>query len=339
MSTVTIIRGTYRNFTLANQTLRLVAGFKSGAKGNYVTVIGDDTLGEFEGKQIRVKVDDESCIVTDGTVIAQAVTEVKPEVPQETDDQAIERIRERFQILEDMTEGARDGAVKALIVSGPPGIGKSYGVERVLEQASFFDVIGQRKVRYEVVKGAMSALGLYAKLYQFSDPNCVLVFDDCDSILQEDLSLNILKAALDSSSRRTISWNTDSHMLDREGIPNRFDFKGSVIFISNIKFENVRSAKLRDHLDALESRCHYLDLTMDTARDKMLRIKQIVKDGMLDQYEFSEAQTQEVMTFVIDNAARLREISLRTVLKIADLVKMKPLAWKRYAETTVMKRA
>jgi hypothetical protein len=336
MSTVTIVSGTYRNFTLSNQTMRLVAGFKSGAKGNYVTVIGDDTMGEFEGKQIRVKVEDESCIVADGTVI---VKEVAAEVPQETDDEAIERIRERFQILEDMTEGARDGNVKALIVSGPPGIGKSYGVERVLEQASFFDIIGQRKVRYEVVKGAMSALGLYAKLYQFSDPNCVLVFDDCDSILQEDLSLNILKAALDSSSKRTISWNTDSHMLDREGIPNRFDFKGSVIFISNIKFENVRSAKLRDHLDALESRCHYLDLTMDTTRDKMLRIKQIVKDGMLDKYEFSEDQTQDVMNFVIDNASRLREISLRTVLKVADLVKMKPMGWKRYAETTIMKRA
>jgi len=101
----------------------------------------------------------------------------------------------------------------------------------------------------------------------------------------------------------------------------------------------VRSAKLRDHLDALESRCHYLDLTMDTTRDKMLRIKQIVKDGMLDKYEFSETQTEEVLTYVIENASRLREISLRTVLKVADLVKMKPMGWKRYAETTVMKRA
>ena len=260
-------------------------------------------------------------------------------VADETDEQIIERTRLRFEILKDMTSAVKTGDVRAMIVTGPPGVGKSFGVEEVLARDDLFDMMGQRKPKYEIVKGAMSAIGLYAKLYKFSDPKNIIVFDDCDSILLDDVALNILKAALDTSKKRTISWNTDSHMLDREGIPNRFDFKGSVIFISNIKFENVRSAKLRDHLDALESRCHYLDLTMDTTRDKMLRIKQIVKDGMLDKYEFSETQTEEVLTYVIENASRLREISLRTVLKVADLVKMKPMGWKRYAETTIMKRA
>jgi len=199
--------------------------------------------------------------------------------------------------------------------------------------------MASRKNRFEVVKGAMSALGLYAKLYQYSDANNVLVFDDCDSILLDDLSLNILKAALDSSKKRTISWNTDSRMLRSEGIPDRFDFKGSVIFITNIKFEHVRSKKLKDHLDALESRCHYLDLTMDTQRDKMLRIKQIVADGMLDSYDFEDGAAQEIVDFVWEQKNRLRELSLRTVLKIADLRKMSAHNWKRLAETTILKRA
>jgi hypothetical protein len=263
----------------------------------------------------------------------------EPEVYTETDEQAIERIRERFDILDQMAEGTTTGAVRAMIVSGPPGVGKSFGVEKVLEQASLFDKMASRKNRFEVVKGAMSALGLYAKLYKFSDEGNVLVFDDCDSILLDDLSLNILKAALDSSKKRFISWNTDSSMLGREGIPDRFEFKGSVIFITNIKFEHVRSKKLKDHLDALESRCHYLDLTMDTQRDKFLRIKQIVRDGMLDSYDFEEHAAQEIVDYMWEMKSRLRELSLRTVLKIADLRKMSEHNWRRLAETTILKRA
>jgi DNA-binding NarL/FixJ family response regulator len=127
-------------------------------------------------------------------------------------------------------------------------------------------------------------------------------------------------------------------MLRREGVPDRFEFKGGAIFITNIKFENVRSKKLQDHLAALESRCHYIDLQMDTDREKVLRIKQIVADGMLDSYEFEPVQRDEVVDFIMDNRARLRELSLRTVLKVADLRKSFPSNWQAMGEVTVMKR-
>jgi hypothetical protein len=102
----------------------------------------------------------------------------------------------------------------------------------------------------------------------------------------------------------------------------------------------MKSQKLRDHLDALQSRCHYLDLTLDTMRDKLLRIKQIAKDGVLFQdYEFEEAVQDDIISFMDDNKNRLREVSLRMALKIADLRKMSVLNWKRLAETTCMKSA
>jgi hypothetical protein len=152
--------------------------------------------------------------------------------------------------------------------------------------------------------------------------------------------LNILKGALDSSDRRFISWNTDSRLLRSEGIPDRFEFCGAAIFITNIKFEHVRSKKLRDHLDALESRCHYIDLQMDTNREKILRIKQVVKQaGMLDRYEFEDFQRDEVVEFIEANQDRLRELSLRMVLKIADLRKSFPRNWQSMVKTTCMKRA
>ena len=261
------------------------------------------------------------------------------EVARETDEQIIERLAERFEILTEMTKAVKQGDVRAMIVSGPPGVGKSYGVEAVLEKDDLFNKLAQRKPKFEIVKGAMSALGLYAKLYEFSDAKNVLVFDDCDSILMEDLSLNILKGALDSSERRFISWNTDSRLLRSEDIPGRFEFKGAAIFITNIKFEHVKSKRLRDHLDALESRCHYIDLQMDTQREKILRIKQVVRDnGMLDRYDFDDIARAELVKFVEDNAQKLRELSLRMVLKLADLRKSFPKSWTAMAKTTCMKR-
>ncbi len=268
-----------------------------------------------------------------------AIKRREREVARETDQEILERLAERFQILNDMTKAVKEGAVRAMIVSGPPGVGKSHGVEAVLAKADLFNTLAERKPKYEIVKGAMSAIGLYAKLYEFADRGNVVVFDDCDSILLEDLSLNILKGALDSSKRRFISWNTDSRLLRSEGVPNRFEFKGSAIFITNIKFEHVKSKKLRDHLDALERRCHYIDLQMDTEREKILRIEQVVKQGdMLEDYDFKPWDTDEVLDFIKSNASKLRELSLRMVIKIADLKKGMPSNWQAVARTTCMRR-
>ena len=263
-----------------------------------------------------------------------------PAQSKETDAEIIERLRERFEILDDMTRAVKKGAVRAMIVSGAPGVGKSFGVEKVLGKHGLMaDIANDEKLKkYEIVKGAMSAIGLYSKLYEFSAEKNILVFDDCDSVLLDDLSLNILKAALDTSKKRTISWNTDSRLLRSEGVPNSFEFKGGAIFITNINFANIKSKKLQDHLAALESRCHYIDLTIHTEREKMLRIRQIVGDGMLADYDFSEEQTANIIEFIDANKKRLRELSLRTVLKTADLMRSFPGdKWQRVAQISLMK--
>ena len=162
----------------------------------------------------------------------------------------------------------------------------------------------------------MSAIGLYCKLFNYADKDNVLVFDDCDSVLLDDLSLNILKAALDSKKNRRIHWNTDSFKLRNEGVPDSFEFKGSAIFITNIKFDNVKSKKLRDHLEALESRCHYIDLTIDTEREKMLRIKQITGDGMLDEYALPEGTVDDIVDFVDVNTVSYTHLTLPTIYSV-----------------------
>ena len=322
------IRG--KDVDLAGMVFPLVDGYKVGTQGGYITVDGSAVAG-FPDRNIKIKVSDANCFEDN----------VKAKVTQreETDEETIERLRERFEMLEDMTKATKRGDVRAMIVSGPPGVGKSHGVEKVLGKHELIAQLGDRPAKYEVVKGAMSAIGLYCKLYKHADKDNVLVFDDCDSVFSDELSLNILKAALDSKKNRKICWNTDSFKLRNEGVPDSFNFAGSAIFITNIKFDNVKSKKMRDHLEALESRCHYIDLTIDTDREKMLRIKQITKDGMLDEYALGEHVVDEIVDYMESNKTKLRELSLRTVLKIADLAKAFPQKWEAMAENTVMRRS
>ena len=340
MSAIRIIKGEYRNKPVRNIAFTLVSGYASGAKGNYVTVKND---GNFPNcpDTVRIKVDSIQNFeyVTGDAVQDNTVHFEKPSVV-ETDDEAMDRIRERFDILHEMTKATVSGDIRAMIVSGPPGVGKSYGVETEIEKACLFDKLAGKRLRAEVVKGSATPIGLYQTLYKYSDANSVVVFDDCDSILLDDVALNLLKGALDSGKKRVISWLSESSALRREGIPDRFEFKGSVIFITNLKFDKMKSQKLRDHLDALQSRCHYLDLTLDTMRDKLLRIKQIAKDGVLfADYDFNEYAQDDIIDFMHVNKERLREVSLRMALKIADLRKSFPNNWKRMSETTCMKSA
>ena len=333
MSNVRINVGTYKirgnDTSVAGMIFPLVDGFRFGSNGGFVTVDARDVPG-FPDRNIKIRVPNDKAY--------EVVGDHQIEVRKETDEETIERLRERFDMLEDMTRACKKGDVRAMIVSGPPGVGKSHGVEKVLAKHEMLSTLANTAPKYVVVKGAMSPLGLYMKLFNYSAKDNVVVFDDCDSIFQDELSLNILKAALDSKKTRKIFWNTDSRALRSEGIPDQFEFKGSAVFITNLKFEKVKG-KLREHLEALESRCHYIDLTIDTDREKMLRIKQIVGDGMLDEYAFEDDTAEEVLDFVAINKDRLRELSLRTVLKIADLAKAFPTKWESMAENTVMRRA
>ncbi len=196
-NTIYVLEGSYRNKLIENQSFQLLKPYQPHPhkEGGYITVKVDPK--DYPG-------------ATSDKIKVNVVT--------------VERMRKRFTILDSMTKACKKGDVRAMIVSGPPGVGKSFGVETVLDRYGVVSTLGNTKPKYEVVKGAMSPIGLYCKLYNYSSADNVLVFDDCDSILLDDLSLNILKAALDSKKTRRICWNTDSHMLRREGVPDTFEF-------------------------------------------------------------------------------------------------------------------
>jgi hypothetical protein len=338
--TIRINAGFYKDTNVAGMVFPLVKAFEMGARGQgFVAVRNTDQVpGGPSTMRITCSGPMDYEFVNASAVTAEVTA--KPAKPAETDEQIMARIRERFEILDEITQAAVNGDIRAAIVSGPPGVGKSFGVERVVEKNTLMDVVASRRLKCEVVKGSATPIGLYQTLYKFSDANCMVVFDDCDSILLDDVSLNLLKGALDSGKKRKISWLSESSVLRREGIPDSFEFKGSVIFITNLKFDQMKSQKLRDHLDALQSRCHYLDLTLDTMRDKVLRIKQIADDGELfADYEFEKCVEDEIIDFLNENKDSLREMSLRMAIKIADLRKSFPVKWKAMAQITCMRQA
>lgn len=161
----------------------------------------------------------------------------------------------------------------ALLVTGSGGIGKSYAVQRVLNE------FGKEKKDYVIMKGKCTASAMYNFLFRNHDKICV--FDDCDSVLCDKEGLAVLKGALDSGKSRDISWNTRGcDMVDtfdcdnrrqvmkkmekwskkhggRQGIPTQFQFEGSVIFISNMTRDEI---KAKD--SALLTRCAVVDVSV-----------------------------------------------------------------------------
>jgi len=352
---ISIKKGYYRNEVISG-IFPLVKPYQEGTRGGFVTIKNPnpkpnappiqritveredftllDAAGEELGEHVTIDVGDKSGKVETGTNYEQVF------VSSETEEEAMERISGTFLMLDKITDACARNVIRGLVVTGPPGIGKSFGVEKQLEAANMFRTIAGKEPKYEVISGGVSSIGLYQKLYYNRGAEQVLVFDDCDGVLFEEECLNLLKAALNSGDKRRICWNKESRVLAIDNIPEAFDFEGSIIFLSNIDFERTisKGSRIAEHLKAIMSRCHYLDLEIGSMRDRLLRIKQIVRDGMLRPYMFSPQEEAQILNFVFDNAEYLREISLRMVKKIADFVKADPAGWLEMAEATCLQK-
>lgn len=249
------------------------------------------------------------------------------------------RLRDSFSVLETMTESVAAGEITGLVVYGPAGVGKTYNIIKRLEDfnSHMEDLVEGFGINYEMYKGYMTTIALYKLLYKFRHEGNVLVLDDIDTVFGDLESLNLLKAALDTTDVREVSYNAESNALNSEGIPKKFQFNGSIILATNINFEKARG-KLRPHLDAIVSRCHYLDLSIETDEDKFMWLYEIaINKGMLVKNGLSEKQAIEVVNFINNHKAKMRELSLRMVLKVADLYKAHGSKWKTMAKITCMK--
>jgi hypothetical protein len=231
-----------------------------------------------------------------------------------------------------MVESAIKGDVRAIIFSGPAGVGKSHEVHAALDRL---------KPYHTIIHGFVRPTGLYKTLYEYRQPGSVVVLDDADSIFGDDISLNILKVACDTTRKREISWLSEIRMEDEGGdkLPRSYEFEGTIIFITNQDFDYLieKGSKLAPHLSALVSRSMYLDMKMHSKRDYIVRIKQVLEKGMLREYGLSAVDEKEIMDFITSHMDNIRELSLRMVVKIANLKKSRPTKWHSLAKVFCVK--
>ena len=186
------------------------------------------------------------------------------------------------------------------------------------------------------------ALPIYKLLWENRQSHQTLVFDDCDSVFEDAVGLNLLKAALELSKSRRICWMSEKEFVDEDGgqIPNWFDYEGQIIFLTNIDFHELinKGSKMAPHLSALESRSIYLDLQVRSNREKMMRITQVVSESsILEDRGIYEDDEKHLMEYLYAHVDSLHECSLRTVEKLAALYLASPTKWKQLADSVLLR--
>jgi len=235
-------------------------------------------------------------------------------------------INQRFGFVTDMVNMVAQGQQASVVICGPGGLGKSHTVMSALKQRGFQDVTladeGAVKSRksYTVVKGYSTAKGLFRLLWENRDG--VLVFDDCDSVLKDPVSLSLLKSALDSYSRRVITWRAD---FKDDEIPNSFLFTGRVVFISNMNTLQLDQA--------IVTRSLCVDLSM-TTQQKVERMQHLILNAeFMPEYTAEhKADAMQLITRVQDT---IKELSLRTLIQCVKIRTAGTRNWAELAEYAI----
>ena len=349
---VRIINGKTKLGTVINDEIFQFGRAGMDEVGHFITIVGDGREGMRNGRTVVYcnptkyefvnkngdKVDGPANGGNDNDDTKDNETSGNEVTDTRTDEEIRIELVETFEILAELTSATVSGVVKGLIVSGPAGVGKSHTVETTLYEASVVARLSGIEPNFDVVKGHLSGIQLHCLLYKYRHKGSVLVLDDADTILYDEDCLNHLKAVLDTKKVRRVHWGTMSHHLEKEDVPTVFEFEGSVIFLSNIKWDQTRSNRIQNHLRAIMSRSHYISLNMDTLRERIIHITNTVRTtNMLEEYNFSDKDVDEVMEWVISNVNRIAFVDLRTVIKACDFKLAMKEKWKKFAERSLFK--
>lgn len=266
-----------------------------------------------------------------------------------------------FKQMDTMVKSVGQGINAALLITGQGGIGKSFGVGRVLKE-----VLGLVKGEdYVIMKGSTSTYAMYRFIY--NNYNKVIIFDDCDSVFDGADSLNILKAVLDSGEERIVSWDTAgtvpvpagiSHeeleqMLaeysaahhNKPAVPSQFEFEGGIIFISNLSKDAIAKKDA-----ALLSRCMNIDVTF-SLEDTINRIKTCLpyikyyaakKINGQSVDITNEEDKAEVMEYMLSTdfknilkKTHNAKVSFRTLINLCKLKASDPENWKSCVDRAI----
>lgn len=249
------------------------------------------------------------------------VVESNPEDDM-SDSELLEGINKRFTFMHRFADFAVQGKFHAVLVTGPGGIGKTYPIERMLREVQ--ENHPNRAVR--MVSGAISAVKLYEMCWETRNKGDVLLIDDADGGLANVDFLNVLKAATDSKGRRVVSWLKQNRALAEAGVEPTFEYKGSIIIISNANMKE-KAAKGNGHMDAVLSRAMHIDLGINSKRALALRVAYMIEEQEMFAQMFASAgmpeshdrAKHEISGFIKENREAFRSLTLREAAKIAKM--------------------
>lgn len=268
-----------------------------------------------------------------GIKIEQSTGSATEKINGENYMQRHKTIKDRYEALESYAENVARGLFPSMIVSGPPGLGKSFTIKRVIRRLGLEE---DGNVAY--ISGTIRGPGLYIKLYE-QRKNGLIVLDDSDDIFRDETALNLLKCVLDSSEERVVSYHKLANFLEKEDIPSSFTFTGSIIFCTNIDMETEMNKNniLSPHFGALIDRSLYLHLAMRNQYDYFVRVNQVIQEGLFRDLRLSKDQIKEIIRFIKDNLKDFYILSLRLVYYIGVIRKTRPDTWQRDVRATKMR--
>jgi hypothetical protein len=244
----------------------------------------------------------------------------------ESEEEAAARIASKYAAMERLAYRAIHLEIPSLIVSGPPGMSKTYTVDDELGKSERklhdgFSHHEDASKLYDRISGGCTGPGLFQSLFHMRNGGLVII-DDCDSVFEDIQTLNMIKIATDTKKKRIVSWRKQAAWLAQYNIERSFEFKGSLIFLTNIDFELVikKQGKDIEHFKALIDRARYLCLTIRTHRDFMIRIRHVCAgpEGLLQRiHKISPDDSEMILNYIDANKTRFYNLSIRLVEQIA----------------------
>lgn len=207
---------------------------------------------------------------------------------------------------------------KCAILVGPPGLGKSYVVQSSLNDAKYVEMQD-----YHIIKGHITPVKLFATLYLFRAKGQIVVLDDCDNIFKNEIGVNILKAATDSTNS-TVSYETNNEIRIGGVLVKDYIFNGTIIICTNVDMAGGRGRQA-EHLKAIDSRSIKVQLNIETRDKKFAQLINVVlnTDYLANDIKtkLSDKQVIEMLKFIQKNLKEIKSLDLRLPQKIASEMK------------------
>lgn len=247
------------------------------------------------------------------------------------------KISQNFRMLEATLDAmmAPNTPIKSVICVGKGGCGKTYTTDNKLQKAH-----NNCEIDYKKISGKITTMGLFMALYESRHSTSVLLLDDVD-VFQNETTLDLLKSVLDTSDVRTVSYITSSKVLADSGVPQSFDYRGKIIFLSNknLSLMSKQQNALSPHIDALLTRSIFIDLELFTNEEVMIHVENIMRsNNILAKFNINKQGSNMILNWMLKNESKLRNPSLRMPVLMAGLYNSNPYDWEEMCDNLFLEK-